>query len=34
MSIIHEANGTARTVAETVKTADSWFAKGCGLMFR
>lgn len=34
MSIVHEADGATRTVATTVETADSWLAKGIGLMFR
>jgi uncharacterized membrane protein (UPF0127 family) len=34
MSVHHHANGTSRVVAGTVERADSWFAKGRGLMFR
>ena len=34
MSVIHRSGGTDRTVAGTVERADSWFAKGRGLMFR
>lgn len=32
--MLHRVDGTTRVVAETVERADSWFAKGRGLMFR
>jgi len=34
MRVIHRSNGTTRTLAARGDRADSWFAKGRGLMFR
>lgn len=34
MPIHHRSNGAVRILAERVERADSWFAKGRGLMFR
>ena len=34
MRIIHQSNGTTRTLAARADRADSWFAKERGLMFR